>query len=330
MSVNIYDIAKKAGVSSATVSRYINKSGYVGKKTAEKIAAAIEFDHYVPNPIAQNLSRNTSFRLVGLICCDIEDLYYARAISVLEKQLKKNDYEIILSCSGTDVEEKKRCIDMLISKNVEAIIFIGSVFMERSAKIIRDAAKKVPCFIINAELTGENVYCVYADERTATETAVTEMINSGKNSPVFLYDVETYGSKMKSDGFRDALAKAGKEISKELFIRCETSLNSAEEAVLALLKEKKCDAVLCSNDLLACGVLSAARKLGISVPEGLAVIGHNNSVIASLTSPLLSSIDNKVTELSEFTAQNIVNLFSGKQTVKNKKIPFELVRRESF
>ena len=330
MSVNIYDIAKKAGVSSATVSRYINKSGYVGKKTAEKIAAAIEFDHYVPNPIAQNLSRNTSFRLVGLICCDIEDLYYARAISVLEKQLKKNDYEIILSCSGTDVEEKQRCIDMLLSKNAEAIIFIGSVFMERSAKIIRDTAKKVPCFIINAKLSGENVYCVYADERAATEAAVTELIRSGKTSPIFLYDVDTYGTKMKSEGFRDELKKAGKTISEEVFVHCKTSVCSAENAVLPLLKEKKCDAVLCANDLLASGVLSAARKLGISVPEQLAVIGHNNSVIASLTSPLLSSIDNKVTELSEFTAQNIVNLFSGKQTVKNKKIPFELVRRESF
>lgn len=330
MSANIYDIAKKAGVSSATVSRYLNRSGYVGKKTAEKIAAVIEEDNFVPNPLARNLSQSRTFRLVGLICCDIEDMYYARAVSVLEKELKRSDYEMILSCSGASVEEKQRSIDTLLSKNADALIFIGSVFMDRSAAVIRETAKKKPCFIINADLTGYNVYCAYADDRAAVEQAVCELYQTGKKNPLFVVDVDTYGSRMKAEGFLRGTEKCGIAPNDGRIVRCDTSFESARKAVKAALESGNYDAALCTNDLLACGALAAAKEAGKSVPGEFAVVGHNNSMITEVTSPPLASIDNKVTELALFTARNLVALFDGTKVAQRKKIPYEIVKRQTF
>lgn len=87
--MNIYDIAKKAGVSIATVSRAINNSGYVGKATKQKILAVIQDENYYPSRTAQNLSTGAPLKLVGIVCYNIEDMYYAKAVAVLEREAQR-------------------------------------------------------------------------------------------------------------------------------------------------------------------------------------------------------------------------------------------------
>ncbi len=321
--MNIYDIAKIANVSTATVSRYINKSGYVGKKTASALEAIISKTGYSPSVAAKTLSTGNSFKLIGLVCYNIDDLYYAKSVSVLEKELKKSGYEMILSCTGKSIEEKEAAITMLISKSVDAIIFIGSVFMDGSGKIIKDAAQKVPCFIINAEISGNNIFSLYCDDRAAVRSVTTQLLESGCKKPLFLYDVQTYGSEQKKQGFLDTVKNGCCVNVPETFDEIIISLHKIYEKHLP-------DGIVCANDLIAAAVLSYLKTRNICVPHQVKVIGHNNSLLAKCSSPTLTSIDNRVEALSEATAQNIVKLFDGEKIQNKIKIDYIIKRRGSF
>ena len=162
MKINIYTIASEAGVSIATVSRVLNNSPSVSEKTKEKVFSVIRSHNYVPSAIAQNLSTRTSGNLIGIVCYNLKDLYYATAISLLESALRKRGHHIILSCTGEDYIQKQKSIEMLITKQVDAIILIGSVFLDahgNNAYLI-NAAKHCPLVIINGKI--KNGSCIFA------------------------------------------------------------------------------------------------------------------------------------------------------------------------
>ncbi len=326
--MNIYDIAKLAGVSIATVSRVINGKGYVGKDTREKILKIIAQHSYTPKKSAQTLSTGASLRLIGIVCYNIEDPYYSKAVAVLQRDLNRFGYDIILSCTGESREQRQSCVNMLISKNVDAIVFIGSVFAGKSEQVIQNAASYLPVFIINARVKGKNIHCAYCDESDTVYECVRALFKRGRRKLVFFYDVETYGSSKKREGFLRAVADFG--IRESRIIKCSSGLESACRAFEEFWKEGRADGAICTNDELAAGILKAARKMGISVPGQLSVIGYNNSLIARCTSPALTSLENSVEKLAEFTAKNINDYFSTGEAISDYKADFKLIIRETL
>lgn len=320
--MTIYDIAKRAGVSTATVSRYLNGTGYVGKDAAERIAEAVREYDYTPSGIAQKLSSGGKLKLIGVVCRNVEDPYYARAVAILERQLRLSGYEIILSCAGESVEEKRAAVAMLTAKSADAIIFIGSVFMDLGGEVIREAARKLPCFVINASVDGDNVYSAYCDDYAAVRECAAEMLAAGRKKLLYLHDVDTYGSEKKLAGYLSAGGGA--------YARCPSEFDGILAEFPRLYEQYRPDGVLCSNDVVAAAVLAAAKAMGVDVPHALAVAGHNNSIVSRCTSPTLTTIDNRVDELSLATAKNVVALFSGDDVAKVYKAGYELVRRQSF
>ena len=157
--MNIYDISVKAGVSIATVSRVLNGSDKVKSSTRKKVLEVIEESGYTPNAFARSLGLN-SMSTIGILCSDASDVYQAQAIYYLERELRKSSYTSMLCCTGYQIEGRKKHLQLLISKNVDAVFFIGSHFVGESDEenaYIRSAAEKFPVFILNGELTGQNI-----------------------------------------------------------------------------------------------------------------------------------------------------------------------------
>ena len=147
--MNIYDIAAKAGVSIATVSRVLNGSPNVSAKTKEKVLRVIQEEGYTPNVFARGLGLNT-MKMIGILCTDVSDIYYAKAVSILENALRQHGYDSLLCSTGNKLSDKKKYVDLLLNKRVDAIILIGSTFKEESDNShIEKAASKVPTIIIN-------------------------------------------------------------------------------------------------------------------------------------------------------------------------------------
>ncbi len=320
--MNIYDIAKKCGVSIATVSRVLNNSNKVNQKTKEKILAVMNEENYTPNAFARGLGLG-SMRMIGLVCTDVADLYYAKAVSLMEKELRKLGLDTLLCCSGTSVEDKKKAIKLIMNKNVDALILIGSAFRELSDNShIKEAAEKLPVFIINGDISLDNVYCVLCDEHKAMYENVKYVVQKGADSILYLYDSESYSGRCKLSGFEQAVKETG---LKSKIVKTEKDLQSAKNAVVAQFENEEFSAILTSEDLLAVGALKAIGKLN----KKISVIGFNNSQLALCSSPSLTSVDNMLDELCPMTAKLLSSLLSGEQIPAKTTLYAKIVERDT-
>ena len=200
--MNIYDISQKAGVSIATVSRVLNGSDKVSDKTRKKVLAVMEENSYTPNAFARSLGLN-SMHTVGILCSDSSDVYQAQAIYYLERELRKNSYASMLCCTGYQLQEKQSYLHLLLSRNVDAVLLIGSHFIENSPeenRYILDAASKIPVFILNGELKGENIYSILCDDYMALKDMTDLIFSNGATSPIYLYRTLNYSGQKNGQG----------------------------------------------------------------------------------------------------------------------------------
>ena len=296
--MNIYDIAERAGVSIATVSRVLNGSANVSAKTQAKVLGVIEESGYTPNVFARGLGLNT-MKMIGVLCTDVADIFYAKAVSVIENSLRQYGYDSLLCSTGKNLEDKQKYIDLLLAKRVDALILIGSIFKEEADNShIEKAAAKVPTVIINGLIDVPNTYCVTCDEYQAMYEQVIHLNKRGCHDILYLYDVESYSGLQKLDGFKDAHRNCGFAVNPKLIVKVDKDIDEVEKVVTTLLNtDIHFSAVVTSEDQLAIGAMHALQKKGFCIPNDLPVIGFNNSLLCECTMPKLSSVDNMVESL---------------------------------
>lgn len=324
--MNIYDIAQRAGVSIATVSRVLNESSSVRPNTREKVLAAIKEADYTPNIFARGLGLN-SIKMIGVLCVDVADLYYASAVSALEKLLRAEEYDVLLYCTGETAIEKRRCMQRLLEKRVDAILTIGSAFKDDlEDSDFAEVARQVPVILINATAQGEGVYSVVCDEAAATEDCTRALYAAGCRRLLYVYDCDTPSGKAKRAGFEKAARALNIEAQCEI-LRAPRHVEQAAACVHATLAERgDLDGILTAEDTLAVGALQALQALGRTLP----VIGFNNSVLAECTLPTLTSVDNMVLPLCTTAVQMLTAISKGTPTAKNIMLAPRLVQRNSF
>lgn len=207
--MNIYDIAEKSGVSIATVSRILNGGKNVSPKTQEKVLAVMQAEGYTPNVFARGLGLG-SIRMVGILCTDVSDIYYAKAVSLMENALRPRGYDTLLCCSGNQIEDKRASLRMLLDKRVDAVVLIGSTFQEETDNShLETAAKQVPVIIINGVVELPGVTCLLCDERSAVASNVSLLVQGGCQRILYLYDATTSSGVQKRTGYQDGLEAAG-------------------------------------------------------------------------------------------------------------------------
>jgi LacI family transcriptional regulator/LacI family asc operon transcriptional repressor len=328
--LNIYDVSKHAHVSIATVSRVINGNPNVSDKTRQRVIAVMEELGYTPNVFARSLGLNT-MKTIGIMCSDSSDPWLAEAISYLEKELRSNGYDSILCCSGYLPETKKKYLELLCSKRVDAIILTGSHYIEAKAKdnaYLLEAAKDIPIMLVNGHLDGEQIYSTVCDDQAAVYDAVTKLIQAGRSSILYLYSGNSYSNLLKLSGYRKALEDAGQPIRDELLVLCPKDIDSAMEQ-LKLLSSKGIhfDAVFAAEDILAVSAVKYGDQAGLRIPEDFNIIGYNNSILSRCTTPEITSVDNKVEAICTTTVHTLMKVLNNGNVPAKTTITTELVKR---
>lgn len=330
--MNIYDIAKLANVSIATVSRVVNNSPKVSQRTKEKVLAVMKENEYTPNAFARGLGLG-SMKTVGIICPNIDDSYMAKAVSYLEQNLHAHGYDCILGCSGFKQEEKESYVRLLLSKKIDTLILIGSTYAgngkdESDTDYIREAAEQVSVFMINAKVSGSNIYCTYADDFQATYEVTKAFIRRGKERILFMYDSESYSARQKMAGYEAALQDAGYPILGNLKFKTRNDIEYTRNMLLEYNKTLDFDSVLATEDGIAIGAVKYAKIKRLSIPEELSVAGYNNSILAISSDPELTSVDSKLGVMCKKTVERMIELLEkGTEIEKNVCVPCEIVRR---
>ena len=299
----------------------------VSKKTRAHVLKIMERYEFKPNAFARGLGLD-SMRMIGILCTNIDDLYYAKAISLIESGIKEYEYNSILGCTGNKLEDKKKYLDLLVEKRVDAIILIGSAFRENTEnEYLQAAAKHTPIIIINGLVSIPGVYCILCDEKESMIQNVQLLAKQGKRNIMYVYDVLTYSGSQKLEGYHNGLTACNINKVNEVLVNSSTDIDSVRATVEeALHNSPETDAIIASEDLLAIGAQKAMTDLGICLP----LIGFDNSRYAQCATPALTSVDNMLDTICPMAIRLLIDLLAGKKVPKNIIIPAELVERETF
>lgn len=325
--MNIYDIAKEAKVSIATVSRVLNGSDKVRDITRQKVEEVLKKHNYIPSDIARGMMTN-SIKTIGIVTIDIRNLYYANVAHSIEQSLRILGFNTILCNTGYDLEQKISYIRMLIGKKVDSIILVGSTFNDpKLEKPVLEISDKIPVIIVNGYYGYKNTYSIQCDDKKALGKCVETLASKGRKHFVYLYDADTFSGNRKLIGFKEAVPKYG-TIEGIFFI--QPGLQAAVQKTQELIDSGiYFDAVLASEDLSAIGVLQCLMEKGFQVPEQVSIMGYNNSILSLCCTPLLSTVDSRMEDMGKLAVQVLHHVLSGEPAKSSVMIEPHLVLRQT-
>ena len=284
---------------------------------------------YKPNPFARGLGLD-SMKIVGVICTDVADIFYAHAVSLLEDGLRKHHFDVMLSNTGSDTGHNGKYISDMADKHVDAIITIGTPFSsETDVRLLCDTAQQIPVITINSDYHQPNMYSVVCNEKEGMKMIVTALAAKNCHDILYIYDSLTYSGRHKLDGFRQGIRDLNLTEKPELIQQIPRTLDDTEVLIDRLVADGiSFDAIVTSEDIFAIGAQWAALRHGKTIP----VIGCNNSILAQCATPTITSLDNKLTSLCN-AAVHIVTELTGKEPDSvpvRTEFSADLVERESF
>jgi len=332
--MNIYDIAKLANTSTATVSRALNGKTGVSNKTREKVLKIVDDFGYVLNSFAQGLNHD-SIKMVGVLCYDINDVYCAQCISALERLLRENGYNMILCNTGNEATSKKKHFDILLSKRVDAIFLVSSKYsINIDNEYIAKAAAEIPVALLNSYINVDNLYCIVCDDRLAMEEAVSFLASNGHSRIAYLHGELLFSGKRQLQGYLDGLAANRLELDRRLIVNNpfngETLLSDGEMMIKQLLDTGiDFTAVLVSDDPYAAGAMKVLQANDKKIPSDIEVIGYDNSSVCDYTTPELSSIDSKVEIITDLAVRYFLQKLKGEIVPKMTTLTANIVNRGS-
>lgn len=328
--MNIYDVAKEAGVSIATVSRVINSPSQVSEKTRKKVDAILLKHNYTPNAMARGLVVK-SMKTIGVLTIDIRDAYYANVAYTIEHEFSKCGYTVILCNTGGDAEEKARYIKVLAEKKVDGMILVGSVFSDRKIdKSIENIAQAIPVVAVNGYANAKNTYSIICDDAFGVTCCVEHLYNLGHRKLVYLQDTDTFSAQSKVQGFLNGIKKFGLSPSDCKVINVEKDIDGAIAAVDKLISNgTDFTGLIAGEDITAIGAMNRLVSLGKRIPEDISVIGFNNSSMTRCCTPELTSVDNKMESMGVGAVRILSDVLEGRNVALKTVMTPDLIVRSS-
>lgn len=327
--MNIYEIAREAGVSIATVSRVVNNKGTVSAATRARVEAVLARHHYTPSAIAQGMM-GKSLHTVAVLTVDIRVPHYAQTAYTIERAFRRRGYEVILCNTGGDREETLHYLSAVRKKQVDGLVLVGSVFDTIcTGAPMTSLLTGLPVVLANGQLPLDNAHSVLVDDRYGAALAVEHLAQQARRELYYIKDRDTDSARAKRDGFLDAMARCGLQARGHVLESGETMEGSLEAVRQLLARGAQPDGIVCGEDLSAVGAVKALLRAGLRVPDQVAVVGYNNSDYARLCEPALTSIDNKPDQVALLCVQLLENCLETGGSRSTVTLLPELVQRQT-
>ncbi|MDI6617313.1 MAG: LacI family DNA-binding transcriptional regulator [Clostridiales bacterium] len=329
-NITIYDIAKEAEVSPATVSRVITGSARVNIEKSRKIREIIDKYNFQPNALARSLLKKES-KTIGIIMPSIDNPFFANIFLETEKLLTAEGYSIIL-CNAFNIDLESVYLKMLVEKQVDGIIFLGGrINMVRTNKQLADEMNavldKVPIVMINGRMSGVDCFKVRSDERAGIFSIIEYLISLGHKDIGLIGGISSITStSIKHKALKYALKHFGLEYNKDWVIFSGFSIDDGLNAAKTLFSLSRIPtAVIAINDFVAIGAMKYAYSQGIKIPQDISLTGFDDSYLCDIVSPTLTSINHDIPKLTK----TAVDMIAGKKSSREKVIETSLTIRQS-
>ncbi|SES05617.1 transcriptional regulator, LacI family [Gracilibacillus ureilyticus] len=304
MKITIYDVAEKAGVSIATVSKVINNTGNMRDTTRQKVMKVMEELNYFPSVMASALTGKKT-QTLGLLVPDISNPFFSEMARTIEDRAHERGLSVIMCSTDEDEEKEKKYLELLRRKQVDGFIIASSFHEKKLLEDIKSAG--IPLVMLTQDAGSLGVTSVSVDDFTGGYEATSHLLSLGHQNIVIITE-QRLSSKMRLYGFREAYETYGYNYDESMVYQTVASIENGKTCLEEILKRSdQPTAVFACNDLIAIGVIQGAREQGIRIPQDLSIVGFDNTILATTTVPSLTTVAQPVNEMGKKVVDVIVS-----------------------
>lgn len=330
MKVTIKDVAAKAGVSPATVSRVVGNYGYVSEKTRRKVLSAIEELGYRPDSIARSLVTRAT-HTIGLVVTDITNPFFAHLVRGVEEVTWQHGYTLILANTDEDVQREEAIIQTLQEKRVDAFIVVPA--SSQAAPHLQEVVSEgIPLVLADRSVQDLAVDTVMVDNEDGAHRAVSHLIRLGhRRIGIVLDNLKITTNEERLAGYRQALLENGLPLEESLIQSCRYTQHSAYELVSTMLAgAERSTALFTANNFMTIGAIQAIREAGLRIPQDIALVGFDDLEWNQVYAPYLTAVAQPVFEIGNIAAQRIIAQLKGEEnSVMEIRLKTKFIVRQS-
>lgn len=332
MKITVKDVAKAAGVSSATASRVLGNYGYVNDDVRANVLEIARKLGYRPHALAKSLVKGES-KTVGFVVGDIENPFFASLAKYVNALISLQGYTLMVYTTDENIEEEIRGVESLISKQVDGLI-IAPASSQEVSHIIAAQNFGISVVLVDRPLSNVQTDSVSVDNTKGMCEAVQYLIENGHAEIGFLSDsLDISSNQERLNGYKLALANAGIPIDEHLIkITGYTVMDGYRGAVAMLSNSKRPSAVVTSNNFMTVGFLLAARDMELNIPEHISLIGFDDMDWYKLTNPPITSVSQPIKRIGQEVARLLLSHISNKDEIThpvNISLATHLIHRNS-
>ncbi len=321
----IKDVASKAGVSTATVSRYLNSSGYVSKEIQKKISDVIEELDFIPNNVAQSLKR-TRTKTIGIVIPDLSNVSFMDTVKAISDIVIAHNYQPIILSSDENLDNENKILDVLVSKRVDGIIIASA---GRNEKLLKIHGNGLPIVLMDRDFcnTDDNIIIdsVLNDNFTGSYQMINYLISLGhkkiailcsQQNPVLIND--------RLRGYINAHEHNGMDVDENYILYGNYKFESGYELTKRLIMQPlKPTAIFSVNNLMALGAVAALNEMNISIPDEMSVCAFGVFKYHPILNPDMTVINQRPVELGIKAAELLINRIKNPKDWVPQKFVFD-------
>ncbi|MBN1430909.1 MAG: LacI family DNA-binding transcriptional regulator [Anaerolineae bacterium] len=327
--VTMADVAREAGVSQMTVSRVVNEKGDISEATSLRIREVIQRLGYRPSGVARSLATKRTGTL-GLVVPDNSNPCFSAIARGAEHVAYQEGYSIFLCNTEEETDRELAVIRSLEEKGVDGTILCSSRLGEDD---LRRAISYIPCLVlVNRRLEQEGIGFVVIDDERSGRIATRHLLDAGHRAIAMLAGpINSYAGQQRTRGYRAAMQAAGLKPEDGWVLNCPPRIEGSMQATRELLSaHSELTALVCYNDLVAIGALKACAEMSLSVPDEIAVVGHDDIPLSELVTPALTTCRVSQYEMGSQAVQLLLKHIGGCETECHEVIfQSELIVRAS-
>lgn len=306
--ITLKQIAKELDVSISTVSKSLRNSLEIGEETRLKVQAFAKFYNYKPNNIALSL-KNRKTKSIGIIIPEIVHYFFSTVINGVEQVANEYGYSIVICVSDDSFDKEVLNMEMLANGSIDG--FIMSLSKETQFKgdfhhITEVINQGMP--VVMFDRVTNDILCdkVIIDDKSAAYEAVQSLIDNGRKKIALVTTVDYVSvGKLRTDGYEKALLDNGLPFNEDLIIKIE-DVDTCEITISQLLHDRAFDAVFAVNELFAVTIIKTANKMGLKVPEDLAVIAFTDGIISKYSTPSITTVSQNGEKMGNKAAKMLI------------------------
>lgn len=327
--ITINDIAKELGVTPSTVSRALAGNTRVSLKTRESVVQKAKELGYQQNVIASSLRKGRS-DTIGMIVPRINRHFFSNVISGVEEILNPAGYTLVICQSGESFVKEQKAVNMLLANQVGGIIISLSVQTKSFEHLENMMKRGIP--LVQFDRVNSDIRCskILNDNFNGAYLATRHLIKSGYKRIGHLAGSQSLTAyQERYRGYIKAMEEEGFKLGNSLVYNDVLTREAGRDTILKALKNERADALFCSGDYSALGVLDGLKEMNINVPNDFGIVGFANEPFSELIHPTLSTVEQNSFEMGTRVATAMIKNLEGKHWEEEEVIPTRLIVRES-